>query len=337
MSNPGGAMLGRLRATYVRLRRRSLYRRTAGPSAPLIILRYHAVGEADTVGRYVHPALAVSPGRFRDHVRILVRRFRVIGPDEIPETIAAGRRERRPAVLITFDDGYIDNYETATPILVEGRARATFYVATRPLQPNSWFWNSELLRVMPRLPVGELALPHGVAITVPQGKTERARASRRLTVLLSALHGDAREEVLSELWRRAGLPRGDGLAGTFVTPAHLRSMRAAGMTIGAHTRNHPQLDLLPDQHREPELQGAKEDLEQILGEPVAHLAYPNPGGHGRIRPPVRMAAARTGFHTAVTSVMGTIAPDTDLLRLPRLGIYAGDQERQLFDMLERRD
>jgi peptidoglycan/xylan/chitin deacetylase (PgdA/CDA1 family) len=107
------------------------------------------------------------------------------------------------------------------------------------------------------------------------------------------------------------------------------------MTIGAHTRTHPQLDLLGATFREPELTGSREDLEAILGESVRHLAYPNPGGNGAIERPVRDAAASCGFQTAVTSVTGPIDTGTDLLRLPRLGVYAGDQEQQLFSTLER--
>ena len=327
-------VLARMRAAYVRMRREALYRRTAGRGAPLVILRYHAVGEPDEVSRYVHPGLAVSPARFREHVRTLKKRFRVIGPGEIDDAMAS-RAGGRTAALITFDDGYADNYQKATPILVDERATGAFYVATRALQPNGWLWTCELWRVLPALPTGLLALPEGLTIQVPASEAERRTVGRGLTVSLSAMSGEAREDVLEELWRRAGRPRGEGLEGTFVTPAQIRAMRAAGMTIGAHTRNHPQLDLLADEHREPELRGSRADLEAITGEPVTHLAYPNPGGSGTIQPAVRAAASRAGFETAVTSVPGPITPGTDRLRLPRLGIYAGDQERQLFATLER--
>jgi peptidoglycan/xylan/chitin deacetylase (PgdA/CDA1 family) len=325
--------LARVRSAYVRLRRRALYRRTLRP--PLVILRYHAVGDPEAVGRYVHPGLALSAVRFRDHVRLLARRFRIIVPDEIPEVIASSERERRPAVLITFDDGYIDNYEIATPILTEEKARGAFYIATRPLNPGAWLWTSELWRVLPHLPAKEVRLPPDRRVAIPADKKERQKVGRQLTVWLSAMPEDQREEVLIDLWARTALPRGDGLAGTFVTPRHLREMRAAGMAIGAHTRSHPQLDLLAPAYRGPELSGSRADLEEILGEPVTHLAYPNPGGHGTIEPPVRDAAERIGFRTAVTSVTGRIDDATDLLRLPRLGIYGGDQERQLFKALER--
>jgi peptidoglycan/xylan/chitin deacetylase (PgdA/CDA1 family) len=316
------------------MRRQALYRRIFRRGA-LVILRYHAVGEAANVARYVNPGLAIAPSRFREHVRLLARRFRIVVPDEIPDVLAFARREERPAIAITVDDGYVDNYELATPILADEGVRGAFYVATRGLHAGSWLWTSELWRVLPCLPQGEIVLPVVGTVLVSADETERHKMGRRLTVCLSALPDRLREEVLEELWRRAGRPRGEGLEGSFLTPAQIRAMRAAGMTIGAHTRSHPQLDLLAPQHHDSELRGARDDLEDLLGEPVLHLAYPNPGGNGVIKPPVRDAAARCGYRTAVTSVAGPIGTRTDVLRLPRLGIYAGDQERQFFDRVGR--
>jgi peptidoglycan/xylan/chitin deacetylase (PgdA/CDA1 family) len=323
------------RTAYARFRRRTIYRRVLQPTPSLIILRYHSVGEPDAVGRYVNPGLAVSPGRFVEHVRLVVRKFRTVVPDEIPEVLQPGRRSERLAVLITFDDGYIDNYDVAVPILLDAGARAMFYIATQPLFAGSWLWTSELWRVVPKLPQGELALPFGGSWSVPASADERQTFSRRLTVSLSAMAAESREQVREYMWHKTGLRRGEGLERSFVTPDQVRSMKNAGMAIGAHTRNHPQLDLLPSEYRRSELESSKQDLEKILGEPVLHLAYPNPGGGGTIRPEVRSAAQASGFRTAVTSVTGPIRADSDLLRLPRLGINAGVQEAQLFKALER--
>ena len=115
-----------------------------------------------------------------------------------------------------------------------------------------------------------------------------------------------------------------------------RAMRAAGMAIGAHSRTHPHLDRLPVEHHPDEVGGSRQDLEQVLGEPVPHFAWPNPSGGGTVNDTARAAAMRAGFLTAVTSVPGPITPDVDWLKLPRLGVYAGEQERLLFRLLERR-
>jgi peptidoglycan/xylan/chitin deacetylase (PgdA/CDA1 family) len=110
-------------------------------------------------------------------------------------------------------------------------------------------------------------------------------------------------------------------------------MHHAGMTIGAHTRTHPHLDrLAPHLHAE-EVAGAREDLEALLGAPVRHFAYPNPAGGGPVRGAARAAVERAGFSSAFTSIPDPMRVAPDALRLPRLGVFAGEQERVLFDVL----
>jgi len=59
-----------------------------------------------------------------------------------------------------------------------------------------------------------------------------------------------------------------------MTPEQLRILRSAGMTIGAHSRSHPDLTTLDPDRLKHEILGSKEDLEGMLGEPVDYFAYP---------------------------------------------------------------
>jgi peptidoglycan/xylan/chitin deacetylase (PgdA/CDA1 family) len=78
----------------------------------------------------VHPTLAhaTPPTLFDEHVAWLSECTEIIPLDKALE--AAGAMEGRPAVAITFDDGYADNYNDALPILLKYRATATFFITT---------------------------------------------------------------------------------------------------------------------------------------------------------------------------------------------------------------
>ena len=82
-------------------------------------------------------------------------------------------------------------------------------------------------------------------------------------------------------------------------PDQLCRLNSEGMTIGAHTRTHPNLALLTHQSLAHELQGSKEDLEMILGTSVNYLAYPG----GRFNRNVLTATQQAGFKAAC-SVIG---------------------------------
>jgi len=316
----------------VSLRRRWKYHRCL--RSGLIILRYHSVGNSADVSRYIDPALSITPERFREHVRLLVQRFRIILPNNIPSWLGQWDRNQ-PAAVITFDDGYRDNYEVALPILEEEGAVAAFYVTTGPLSSSQGLWTSELWRLVPRLPSGPIRLPHPAPNFVGNGGAKREKLRRQLTRWLASLHVSEREKVLDRLAECAGVARGEGLGNSFLTPHHLREMRKVGMTIGAHTLSHPHLDRLSPSFHAEEVQGSSSDLEAILGGPVRHFAYPNPGGRLRVLTATHEAVNQAGFTTAVTSTPAPITTSVDPLCLPRIGVNAGEQERLLFDMLQK--
>ena len=107
-----------------------------------VILMYHAIGRRDErAGCYVVPV-----HRFRRQLRWLRRRgYRVIGLDEL---LAARRAHQPPparAVVITFDDGYLDNRELAARELRALGFTATFFLVSERLGGrNTWDRRGEL-------------------------------------------------------------------------------------------------------------------------------------------------------------------------------------------------
>jgi peptidoglycan/xylan/chitin deacetylase (PgdA/CDA1 family) len=321
---------------YVRWRRRTLYRRCLRDGAGAIVLRYHSVASDERAREYLDPALAIPPERFREQIAQLLSHREILDLDTLAARLAAGALNA-PAAAITFDDGYRDNADTALPILRELDAPATVFVTTGPLTRGHGLWISELWRLVPRLPAGPIAPDGGDPLDVPEDPARRTPLRRRLTRRFAAMPLEAREAALDRLASRAGVERGAGLEESFCRAEDLRALQAGGVTVGAHTRGHPHLESLPPEGHDAEVAGSREDLERLLGAPVRHFAYPNPGGTGRFPAPVRAAVERAGFTTACTSSPAPIDAGTDLLRLPRLGVYAGAQERQLFALLRRED
>lgn len=92
-----------------------------------------------------------------------------------------------------------------------------------------------------------------------------------------------------------------------------------GMEIGSHTVTHAQLDTLSPKALAYELRASKAVLEDALGHPVRHLAYP----HGYNSPRVRAMSARAGYETA-TAVRHALSSDRDeRYRIARLIVRRG--------------
>lgn len=110
--------------------------------------------------------------------------------------------------------------------------------------------------------------------------------------------------------------------------AMARQLVADGFQCGSHSLSHPHLADLSADDCYQELQGARVLLEDNLGAPVAHLAYP----YGSFSPAVRGLAAEAGYQTACSVEIGLSPSDDDLLALHRVPITGHDS---LIDFIVR--
>lgn len=99
-----------------------VYRRMAPPgdSSPTVVLCYHSVGSTTSFA-------SVTSSVFEQHLIWLKQHSTLIPFSQVPVT-ANGGGERRPRVAVTFDDGYVDNYVCAFPLLRRYEVPATFFL-----------------------------------------------------------------------------------------------------------------------------------------------------------------------------------------------------------------
>jgi peptidoglycan/xylan/chitin deacetylase (PgdA/CDA1 family) len=99
----------------------------------------------------------------------------------------------------------------------------------------------------------------------------------------------------------------------YMTRNQLVEMDAGGVTIGAHSRTHPDLTACTPSEMDHEIRGSKEDLEELLGKPVTSFAYPA----GLVDDRVMAIVAAAGFASAVTTRPGWWRPGMHALQIPR--------------------
>lgn len=99
-----------------------------------------------------------------------------------------------------------------------------------------------------------------------------------------------------------------------------RALASAGFQCGVHSMTHPRLTGLDAAERRTQLADARRRVEDELGRPAAHFAYP----YGAYDGEVRAAAAEAGYATACSTRAGLSAPDDDLLALHRITVHGHD-------------
>ncbi|MCX6550825.1 MAG: polysaccharide deacetylase family protein [Acidobacteria bacterium] len=197
----------------------------------------------------------------------------MVTPLDLPEIL---RRRKGRFVLITFDDGYLDNYQTAFPILKRHRVPATFFVATGFVDNPRLSWWDEVAWMARTSPKSGIEAGRWLSGPVLFDDPDRESAVGVLLQAYKAMPSDSTDEFLGYLADATGSGRFDeGVNGHWwMTWDMLREMRAAGMVIGGHTVNHPVLAQLPVERQCAEIEGCGRRLAEELGEPMRHFSYP---------------------------------------------------------------
>lgn len=99
-----------------------------------VILMYHSVGQ--------HATMSVSVRRFEEHLSYLKDHFRVVPLRALSKSMREVGQDN--LACLSFDDGYLDNYELALPLLEKHGLKATFFVVSGLMGcefKSSWGWH----------------------------------------------------------------------------------------------------------------------------------------------------------------------------------------------------
>ena len=95
------------------------------------ILMYHHIAEPPSGSDSVERDLSVSPAKFEQQLRFLSESgYETISTIDLVSHLALDRPLPAKPIIITFDDGYSDNYTGAFPLLQQYGYAATFYIIT---------------------------------------------------------------------------------------------------------------------------------------------------------------------------------------------------------------
>jgi peptidoglycan/xylan/chitin deacetylase (PgdA/CDA1 family) len=261
------------------LARPALKMRARQPPRWLVVLLYHRVLPLPTPGFSLDRAVVDSdPARFEQHMRFVASACTPIGLSQLLGFLRGEERMPDNPVLVTFDDGYLDNREHALPILLRHGIRGLFFVTSSYVTHRRLFWWDRLAYLFhnARVAVGRMSYPTELILRMGEG---RARSERTALRIIKTHRGLDVERFLKELgaalevaWD-ADLDR--RLADKHImTWDDVRALRQAGMDIGSHTRTHRVLDTVEPASLAAELADSKADIEREIGAPVSSLAYP---------------------------------------------------------------
>ncbi|MBN9025105.1 MAG: polysaccharide deacetylase family protein [Rhizobiales bacterium] len=297
------------------------------------ILMFHHIRPASPSRFQPNAHLEVTPGFLAKVIqRTRVHGLDIVDLDEARRRLADRERGGR-FVVLTFDDGYRNNFTEAYPILKAEAAPFTVYVATGLIDGTAVPWWEVIVlliertrRVQVRIGDRELDLP-------ATSLSEKRVAARTLARELCNVGEDEQRAAIGRIAAAHGIDTRQMLAQEMMDWDEIRALSADPLaTIGAHTVGHYALARLDPRRARREMIESRERIEVMTGKRPRHFAYP----YGSLRSAGQREfdlAAELGFATAVTTRRGVLGPRSRLTALPRISMNGHYQSAHYIDLL----
>lgn len=291
--------------------------------ADVRIFAYHRVLDVpdDNGFKFDLALVSASVQQFREQMVLLRRKFQPIRFQDLIAALHGGPALPRHAVIVSFDDGYDDNYRLAFPVLRELDVPAMFFVATGHIDSGApyaydWLVHMVCVTAAERLVIAQL----GIDCALPAGIEARRVLAATLLDRIKRCDDALQSAVISQLQLEWDMPRTPHPDCRPMSWEQLREMEAAGMEIGSHGVHHRMLAKLLPAQMENEVACSKAALDSNLDKPASVLAYPV-GGSDAYDQLTIDAAKRAGYSAACSYIPGTNAlADIAPYKLRRLAV-----------------
>ncbi|NOT88913.1 MAG: polysaccharide deacetylase family protein [Lysobacter sp.] len=275
------------------------YHRARNADSLTVMMFHRTLRAADPRSASCDPDYSLDEDLFVASLAFFKRHYHVVSLDELLRARRDDTRLPSRALLITFDDGWLDNVDYAMPALQRAGLPAVMFVAADAVGARQPFYQE---RVIAAWRLGRLTLDALVATMIDHGGEAAHRDGiagvRELIAQLEKMPPAQRSAVLEH---HAG-QLDDGLQHMIAVP-DLSRLRAGGIELGLHGKTHT--PLLRADDLDAELGGAREAMAAMLDAPeglatpaCATMSFP----HGAFDDAIAARARATGYELLFTSV-----------------------------------
>lgn len=291
---------------------------------PCIILLYHQIVDENSKYLSKGPVVHHPLSQFKKEVVYFKKNYEVVGFDEVVHNLKHSLGFKRPSVAITFDDGYLNNYTLAYPIIKKYNIPATIYVATSLIGTNERTWTDQIESAFLATRKHYFSLPavFGDAKVRIQTQEEKKEANIKTAEALKIRPDDERRELIRELFAAVEVngDHAENLNSRMMLDWNeVKRMAENGITFGSHTHTHPILSRMAPEKAKKDILNSKKIIEEKLGIEIKHFAFPN-GRDEDFSEELRDYCKQIGFESIASAVYGMNDPSSgNTYALKRIG------------------
>lgn len=287
-----------------------------------------------------HGVTSISGNRFNnrhldvnDFERLIIyfkKNFEIVPLKELFEIHSKNQKPAKKTIAITFDDGYINNFTQALPILKKYNVPATFYLISKGLQDESYYVWPDIIDLIQKNVKQDIILnshvfkfPDFFCVELQKSLVDflkSAGSKRDSYVNELVLSFSYYKEIAKQFPELIELIRNSDFHNYSQEPL---------IEYGSHTHAHYNLEYLNDEECRFELRESKRIIEEFTGKKVISLAFPD-GSYSKRTIEIALAEGYENFvaveykfnennqHNELLSrftISNSTTPESNMLRL----------------------
>ena len=238
----------------------------------LRIIYYHVV--SDTRHRYYFDGKTINSDEFIYQIDMFQRHFEIISLTEALQFSSKGQSLRKKLV-ITFDDGFYENYSVIAPILIEKKLKATFYLIGNCIDNKDLMWRNKLLLI--NKTKDKVNLEKSIREISDEYGLKSGSSKNLMSWSFKVFPMDKKEEIVNKLWQLVlEIPIQEYLEEykPYMTRHHIRELSTEGFEFGTHSMSHPIFNRLGYNNFRDEILNSRSFISQLTGGNVNTFSYP---------------------------------------------------------------
>ena len=265
----------------------------------LTVLMLHRILPAELIDQFgANPEWTMTPEVFEVFLKFLKQNYTPVDAAQVEAWRLQGTPLPPNALLVTFDDGWRDNYQYARPVLLRQQVPALIFIVSETIGQRLPFWQ-ELIFSCCR---NDQQLKKIMHMANSNDNTNVLDLISQLST--NSEMKDRREQIIDYCNRQMqDMPR------QLLTENEIRELVDEGFAVGSHGATHSPLGKMDKQHQISELHASKQRLEQITGQPNHYISYP----HGSSSKDTFPLCLKSGYKVVFNSKISLNAEVTDVI------------------------
>lgn len=266
----------------------------------LTVLNYHRIDDPHRKDfDSFQPNISAHPAEFDRQMEYLSRWFNVVSLQDVVTWLTGGKPLPPYAALITFDDGYLDNYTNAYPVLKKYKFPAVIYLTSGHIDTNEPFYWDLAAYCFLNTKTDHVLFPDKKELFW-KNPIERWQIAKSWIYAMKPLPEEEKRKWVNQLPEQLGVSIPDNFfRNLMMNWDQVREMANNGIDFGGHTVNHPILTRISLEQARSEIETSKAKIEKELGRPILSFAYPN-GMQTDYNADIQKIVADAGYKVAFT-------------------------------------